>query len=320
MSIAVLGSGAFGTALAIALSANSPVHLWSRDRAQVKMMTNTRINGTRLPDVVLPENIMVTDALVDLKDADVCLIAVPMQKLSRFLKDHKDALIDKTLVLCCKGIELKTGRTPLEIVETLCPENPSALLTGPSFAADIAKGLPTALTLACADPDLGEVLQEKLSNTTLRLYRTTDVVGASLGGAIKNVIAIACGAAIGAGLGESARAALMTRGNAEMQRLAAHMGADPATLFGLSGFGDLVLTCTSTLSRNYRFGLSIGAKSGFDPTTTVEGAATACAIASIAEQAKLDMPITMMVAALVEKRLDVTDAMAALLSRSLKEE
>ena len=320
MSICVLGAGAFGTALAIALSENNFVTLVGRNRAQINDMQNERMNATRLPGVMLPEPLTVTSDMAAAKAADTVLLSVPMQKLRGFLGSHHDALNGKTLVACCKGMELSTGATPLDIVEVLCPESPRALLTGPSFAADIAKGLPTALTLACADTVKAMALQEQLSNSTLRLYRTTDVIGASLGGALKNVIAIASGAAMGAGLGESARAALMTRGNAEMQRLAEYKGADPATLSGLSGFGDLVLTCTSQQSRNYRFGMCIGSGERFDPKITVEGAATAIAVSTFGSKEGLDLPISTMVAALVENRLDVAEAMAALLSRSLKEE
>ena len=195
-----------------------------------------------------------------------------------------------------------------------------AILTGPSFAADIARGLPTALTIACADPAMCIQLQQALTTANLRLYRTGDTIGAELGGALKNVVAIASGAAIGAGLGESARAALMTRGFAEMQRLAAHFHANPETLSGLSGFGDLTLTCTSTQSRNYRLGFALGTGQPFDVSTTVEGAATARAINRLAQDRGLDLPITAAVAGLVENRLDVPSAMKALLTRPLKEE
>ncbi|MEM9575655.1 MAG: NAD(P)H-dependent glycerol-3-phosphate dehydrogenase [Pseudomonadota bacterium] len=320
MSVCVLGAGAFGTALAITLSENGPVTLWARDAAQVRNMASTRRNARHLPEATLPTALTVTSEIAAARAADVVLLCVPMQKLRGFLETHNATLDGLTLVACCKGVELGTSATAPDIIKALCPKGLSALLTGPSFAADIAIGLPTALTLACADPKAAVTLQQQLSTPALRLYRSADVVGASLGGALKNVVAIACGAAIGAGLGESARAALMTRGNAEMQRLAAQMGADPATLAGLSGFGDLVLTCTSDQSRNYRFGLSIGSGEAFDPATTVEGAATAVAVSAYAGQHGLDLPISTMVAALVEKRLDVGDAMTALLSRSLKEE
>ena len=195
-----------------------------------------------------------------------------------------------------------------------------SLLTGPSFATDIAAGLPTALAIACADADAGAQLQSDLTTSTLRLYRTTDMIGAETGGALKNVMAIACGAVIGAGLGDSARAALMTRGFAEMQRFALSKGAEPETLAGLSGFGDLALTCTSGQSRNYRLGLSIGRGETFDPTVTVEGAATARAMNDEAIRLGLDMPITRCVVALLDGKMKITDAMAHLLSRPLKEE
>lgn len=320
MSTAVLGAGAFGTALAISLSRSGPVSLWAREETHVADMRRDRENRLRLPGIPLPGDVLVTSDLGDLRAAEICLVTVPMQQLRGFLAAHRKALQGKVLVACCKGIELGTGLGPMDILADLCPGNPRAMLTGPSFAQDIAKGLPTALTIACADAERGIELQACLSNATLRLYRTTDVIGAALGGALKNVIAIAAGAAIGARLGESARAALMTRGNAEITRFAVQKGARPETLSGLSGFGDLVLTCTSSLSRNYRFGLSIGAGETFDPSITVEGAATARAVADHAKHAGIDMPISTIVAALVEKRLDIDQAMTDLLSRSLKEE
>lgn len=320
MTVGVLGAGAFGTALAITLGQTAPVTLWARDFRQAEKMRHDRENAARLPGFALPPQVTVTSNLDELQKCDVLLLSVPTQKLRAFLRSIDGAFAGKTLVACCKGIELETGLGPLDITREMCPDSEYALLTGPSFAADIARGLPTALTLACANSERAGGLQQQLSNSTLRLYRTNDVIGAQLGGALKNVIAIACGAAMGAGFGESARAALMTRGNAEMQRYAQHKGANPATLSGLSGFGDLVLTCTSKLSRNYQLGLSIGAGETFDPLATVEGAATACAVEQDAQAHNLDMPISSAVAALVEKRLDVADAMTTLLSRSLKEE
>ena len=194
------------------------------------------------------------------------------------------------------------------------------MLTGPSFARDIARGLPTALTLACTEPDVAAQLQAALSTPTLRLYRTTDVIGAELGGALKNAIAIGCGAVMGAGLGDSARAALMTRGFAEMQRIAAVMGADAETLMGLSGLGDLTLTCTSDQSRNYRLGLALGAGTDFDAAITVEGAATARALRKLAADLDVDLPVCMAVADLVDHQVDINGAIDRLLARPLKEE
>jgi glycerol-3-phosphate dehydrogenase (NAD(P)+) len=317
MSIAVLGAGAFGTALAISLAQNGPVTLWARD---VAGMEAARENTARLPGCPFPEALQVTDDMPLATRGDVLLLAVPLQNLRDLLDRHHAMLADKTLVACCKGVELSTGLGPVAVINDVLPGATPAILTGPSFADDIARGLPTALTLACRDNRAGTALQRALTTANLRLYRTTDTVGAELGGALKNVIAIACGAAMGAGFGESARAALMTRGYAEMQRLAAFRGADPNTLAGLSGFGDLTLTCTSAQSRNYRLGLSLGQQTDFDAGTTVEGAATARAVHALAQTQDLDMPITAAVAALLDGRLDAHSALRSLLTRPLKEE
>ncbi|EDQ06374.1 Glycerol-3-phosphate dehydrogenase [NAD(P)+] [Sulfitobacter indolifex] len=317
MSVSVLGAGAFGTALAISLAGKGPVTLWARDAGD---MAERRENAKRLPGCPFPETLSVTDDLEAGTEAEIILLAVPMQKLRSVLEEHKDALHGKHLVACCKGIELSSGVGPVSVITQTIPDATAAILTGPSFAADIARGLPTALTLACADAEAGRYLQAALTTANLRLYRTTDTIGAELGGALKNVVAIASGAAIGAGLGESARAALMTRGYAEMQRLAAHLKSEPTTLAGLSGFGDLTLTCTSEQSRNYRLGQSLGQGTPFDPTTTVEGAATARAVDALARDAGIDMPITRAVAGLLDNQLDVAGAMKSLLTRPLKEE
>jgi len=317
MSVSVLGAGAFGTALAISLARKAPVTLWARDLGD---MAERRENTKRLPRCAFPQKLTVTDDLGTAAQADILLLAVPMQRLREVLEAHAKTFAGKHLVACCKGIELRSGVGPVTVITQTIPDATAAILTGPSFAADIARGLPTALTLACADADAGAYLQEELTTDNLRLYRTTDTIGAELGGALKNVIAIASGAAIGAGLGESARAALMTRGYAEMQRLAAHLKAEPTTLAGLSGFGDLTLTCTSEQSRNYRLGQSLGAGHAFDAGTTVEGAATARAVDALARDAALDMPITRAVAGLLDQKLDVASAMKSLLTRPLKEE
>lgn len=318
MTIAVLGAGAFGTALAISLAQRGPVLLWARDAAQVAEMRESRRNDRRLPGAVLPEALTVTDRIEDAAGCDIVLLGVPMQKMGGFLSENAGLLDGKVLVSCSKGIDLATGRGSVALIEAACPGALAAVLTGPSFAADIARGLPTALTLACRTdaPDL----QARLSTPTLRLYRTTDTIGAELGGALKNVIAIAAGVVIGANLGDSARAALMTRGFAEMNRLAMKLGARPETLMGLSGFGDLVLTCTSLQSRNFRYGIALGSGSAFDPGVTVEGAATARAVTGLARDHGLEMPIAAMIAALCAQKISVADAVTALLSRPLKEE
>ncbi len=320
MKIAVAGAGAFGTALAVTLArAGQPVTLWARDAAAVEAMRRDR-TSPRLPDVTLPIRIEPTSRLADLALADAILLALPAQSTRGFLSEHADLLSGRLLVACAKGIDLTSLTDQTAVIEETVPDATPALLTGPSFAADIARGLPTALTLACRDEATGRALQQALSTPDLRLYRSTDTVGAELGGALKNVIAIACGACIGAGFGDSARAALMTRGFAEMQRLAASLGARPETLMGLSGFGDLVLTCSSELSRNYRYGLALGRGEDWDAGATVEGAATARAVTDLARARNLDLPISTVTAAMVAGDLTPTQALDALLTRPLKEE
>ena len=318
--IGILGAGAFGTALAVALAREgTPVTLWGRDPEVMAQLATTRLSP-HLPGVDLPCGIAVTPDLAQAAQHRTLLLAVPMQSLSDLLGALDAPLDGARLVACCKGIDLATGTGPSKVITRAKPQALPAVLTGPSFAADIARGLPTALTLACADAQAGHDLQHQLSTRSLRLYRTTDVTGAELGGALKNVIAIACGACIGAGLGDSARAALMTRGFAEMTRLAAHFGARPETLAGLSGLGDLALTCTSDLSRNYRFGQALGQGQAFDPRVTVEGAATARAVTRLAAREGLSMPISAVVAALAAGEATVSEALNELLSRPLKEE
>lgn len=319
--IAIIGAGAFGTALAVALArGGAGVSLIARDAGEAAAIEACRENARRLPGATLPDGVRVGADPAAAGSADAILLAVPMQRLSEALVAARPHLGRAPLVAACKGIDLASLKGPTALLADARPDGVHALLTGPSFAADIARGLPTALTLACAEKAAGEALQHLLATPALRLYRSTDVIGAELGGALKNVIAIAAGACIGAGLGDSARAALMTRGYAEMSRLAAALGARPETLAGLSGFGDLVLTCTSEQSRNFRYGLSLGRGEPFDAGITVEGAATSRAAARLAAGRGLDMPITETVAALTEGRLTVRRAMETLLARPLKEE
>ena len=319
--IAVAGSGAFGTALAISMAATGqPVQLWARSAEHADAMQSDRQNTARLPDIRFPASLEVISDLSVLRPKAPVLLAVPMQKLRAMVTEHGASLGHRPLVACCKGVELETGQGPTALLTQIVPSATAAILTGPSFATDIARGLPTALTLACADPVVGKALQHAITTPNLRLYRTTDTIGAELGGALKNVFAIAAGAVMGAGLGESARAALMTRGYTEMQRMALQLGARSETLAGLSGFGDLTLTCTSSQSRNYRFGLALGQAQDFDPSVTVEGAATARAALDRAKAMKIDMPITQAIVALLNRDIDLSVAMDMLLSRPLKEE
>jgi len=314
MSVAVIGAGAFGTALAVSLASKGAVTLWGRDIGWAAARENPR-----LPGVTLPPALHVTDRL-DQIAAETVLLALPAQVLGGFLAQHGARLDRRNLVSCAKGIDLATLTGPSALIAAACPQARVAVLTGPSFAADIARGLPTALTLACADAGAAEALQRQLSTATLRLYRSTDVTGAELGGALKNIIAIAAGAAIGAGYGDSARASIVTRGFAEMLRLATALGARPETLPGLSGLGDLVLTCTSEQSRNFRYGLALGTGRDFAAGTTVEGAATARAVTALAARLGIEMPISNLVAGLAQGSIAMEHALDFLLNRPLKEE
>lgn len=321
--VAILGSGAFGSALAIALSASGrQVTLWGRDAEVMARMADTGRSGPRLPGHVLPDELTPTSTLASACAAPVLLLAVPMQSLGTLLSENAELFAGRALVACCKGIDLKTLEGPTALIARHCPDAIAAVLTGPGFAAEIAAGKPTAMTLATdAEDPAGPDLQDLLSTDTIRLYLGRDPVGAEIGGALKNVIAIACGAAIGTGAGESARAAVMTRGYAEMTRFAVARGADPETLTGLSGIGDLALTAMSEQSRNTRAGLAIGRGEAVDyATTTVEGAATARAVADIARRDGIDMPLTALVCELTEGRMTARDALRAIMARPLKEE
>lgn len=320
MKITVAGSGAFGTALSIALAQDSAVTLLGRDADAMQNVQKTRKHPQRLPGITLPEQVTVSADPDHLRRSDIILLCVPTQKLGGYLKAHGSLLSGKSLVACCKGIELRSLHGTADVIANIVPDAVPAVLTGPSFAADIARGLPTALTLATGNEDDAIRLQPALTRANLRIYRTNDVIGAQLGGALKNVVAIAAGVCIGAGLGDSARAALITRGFAEMQKLARCLGAQAETLMGLSGFGDLILTCGSEQSRNFSFGQSLGRGLGFDASVTVEGAATAQAVTQIARDHNLDLPVACAVDDLIAGRSDVQSALQDLLSRPLREE
>lgn len=311
MSIAVLGAGAFGTALAIALSRDgSDVALWSRDADDAAKMRATRKSGRALPGLDLPDSLTVAKVI---PAADAVLIAVPAQSVRGFLEEHVNRLSGQILISCAKGVERGTGMGPIDVIHSVLPQVRAGCLTGPSFAVDIGRGLPTALVLAMAD-DAAD-LQTLLNRPALRVYRTTDVVGAQLGGALKNIIAIAAGVTIGAGLGDSARAAVIARGFAEMSRYARLKGADAETIQGLSGLGDLVLTCTSEKSRNFVAGEQLGRGLQIDASITVEGVATAQAVAAEALSEGIDMPLTNAIAAVIDGKLDIATAIETLLAR-----
>ncbi|MFN2307604.1 MAG: NAD(P)H-dependent glycerol-3-phosphate dehydrogenase [Paracoccaceae bacterium] len=318
--IGIVGAGAFGTALGVTLARDgNTVTLWDHN-VERAARANAERTSHAIANLRLPDALRVTSDIDHLVDADVILLCTPAQTLRQVLQDHAVLRMARYLVACCKGIDAESLTGPVGTIAGAAPDATPAILTGPSFATDIAKGLPTALTLACADETAGEYLQQRLHSATVRLYRTTDVTGAELGGALKNVIAIGAGVCIGAGLGDSARAALMTRGFAELSRFAQSQGAEVATLSGLSGFGDLVLTCTSPQSRNYRFGEALGRGDTFNGDTTVEGVKTAQAIARLAQNRGIDMPVCANIAALCSGDIDTEKALQTLLARPLKEE
>jgi glycerol-3-phosphate dehydrogenase (NAD(P)+) len=260
-NIAVLGAGAWGTALAVTMrKAGHETALWARDPALAREITHTHTNNRYLPGIDLDARLAALDDMAAALDgADCVLAAVPAQSLRGVLGTAGGALRpDIPVVLCAKGIERETGKLMSEVAREILPGNPLAALSGPSFAADLARGLPTAVTIAAHDEPLAAELAAKLSAPNLRCYSSGDLVGVEIGGALKNVLAIGAGATSGAGLGASAMAALITRGFVELRRIGAAFGAEPETLMGLSGLGDLMLTCGSGQSRNFAYGVALG--------------------------------------------------------------
>ncbi|PCD01855.1 glycerol-3-phosphate dehydrogenase [Sphingomonas spermidinifaciens] len=323
MRIGVIGAGAWGTALAqVAASGGEDVTLWAREPEVVASINEAHVNALFLPKAKLSPAIRATGDLADLAEADALLVVVPAQHVGAVLCEIDVA--GRPLVLCAKGIEAGTRRLVSEIAADVRPDAPLAVLSGPTFAHEVAAGLPTAVTLACADPGLRNALAERLAGPSLRPYASDDVIGAEIGGAVKNVLAIACGVVDGAGLGQNARAAVIARGFAEMTRYGIARGARAETLSGLSGLGDLVLTCSSTSSRNFSLGVGIGegrpaASMLADRRTVAEGAFTAPVLREDARARGVDMPVTEAVCALLEGA-DVDAITQALLARPLRPE
>jgi glycerol-3-phosphate dehydrogenase (NAD(P)+) len=320
--IAVLGGGAWGTALATTLRrADHEVRLWARDAAQAKAIS-AGSNPRYLPGITLPEGIAATtDMSAALRDADCVLLAVPAQSLRSALTGAAGILPSGVpLVLCAKGIERETGLLLSTVTNECAPGHPIAALSGPSFATDVARGLPTAVVVAAEDPGLAAELAQRFSFGTFRCYSTDDLTGVEIGGALKNVFAIAAGAVTGAGLGASAQAAMVTRGFVELRRIGAAFGANPETLMGLSGLGDLMLTCSTTQSRNFAYGLAIGRGEPLDGLPLAEGVPTAAIAARVAAERGVDAPIITAVAQILERAVTIHEAVAALMARPLKSE
>ncbi len=325
--IGVIGAGAWGTALAqVAARAGVRVTLYAREPEVVADVTAFRINRLFLPDVVLEPAIAVTSRLEVLIEADLVLAVTPAQYLRGALKAWSTvAGTDTPVVLCSKGIEQGTLKLMTEVALDVSPGRLLAVLSGPSFAADVSRGLPTAVTLACPDTHLGEAIARTIATPTFRPYLVDDMIGAEAGGAVKNVLAIACGIVEGKGLGRSAHAALITRGFAEMTRMGVALGARAETLAGLCGLGDLVLTCSSAQSRNMSVGLALGRGDTLQQAlngklSVAEGVASAPAVRALAQRLGVDMPICQTTAALLAGEVGVDDAISNLLSRPLRRE
>jgi glycerol-3-phosphate dehydrogenase (NAD(P)+) len=319
--IGVAGAGAWGLALANAVArAGRSVVLWGRDPARMARLAERRADDERLPGVRLEDAVWVTGDAGALSAADAVLLAVPAQAMRVCAGVIGSSLAaGAPAVSCAKGLERGTLLPMTQVLAASLGGRPVAALSGPSFAADVAHGLPTAVTLAAADAGLAEALAAALASPPFRLYHTADVAGVEIGGAAKNVLAIAAGIAAGHGLGASAGAALIARGFAELRRLGAALGARSETLMGLSGLGDLVLTATAPQSRNFALGHAVGAGRP-RPGRLAEGAFTAEALVALAARHEVDMPIAVAVTAVLGGALSVPEAMAALLARPLKAE
>lgn len=326
MKIAVLGAGAWGSALAVHFSARHDVTLWTRNELQATTMASERKNANYLPGITLPPSLHISSNLTaTIADAEVLLVAVPSSGLRDLLTHVAETVKNLPLIWVSKGFEKGTGKLPHEIVSEILPTLPSGVLSGPSFAIEVAKGMPTAVTLASHHPMITGDIAHRLHGGTLRIYTSEDIVGIELGGAIKNVIAIAAGISDGLGFGHNARAALITRSLAEITRLGMALGGHMETFMGLSGMGDLILTCTGDLSRNRQVGLRLAKGEKLDDIIAslghvAEGVTTAPEVLRLAERHGVDMPITSAVNRILYENEPPRQAVEELLHRNQKAE
>jgi glycerol-3-phosphate dehydrogenase (NAD(P)+) len=328
MKIAILGAGAWGTALGISLSSRHGISLWARDAAQAEAIRLARRNERYLPEVVLPESVSVSaDLEASLEGADLVVLAATVAGLRPLSATLKDRGSSAPFIWLCKGFEEGTGYLPHEVVkEAFGGALPKCgALSGPSFALEVAQGLPCALTLASVDAQFASATAAKLHGGRLRIYYTSDLQGVEIGGAVKNVLAIAVGISDGMGLGQNARAALVTRGLTEIQRLGVALGANPDTIMGLTGAGDLILTATGTLSRNRKVGLELAQGRSLDAILAslghvAEGVRSAREVLKLAKQQSIDMPITRAVNAVLAGEVSPRAAVELLLSRDPRSE
>ncbi len=327
MKLAVLGAGAWGTAISISLAPRHAVTLWARDPSQAREIAATRVNRRYLPEFEIPASVGVTaDLRAALDQSELLLIATPTGGLRAALKQLAAAGNVPPLIWLCKGFETESARLPHQIAaDELPPRLARGVLSGPSFAHEVARGLPTALTLASGDAAFAQRVARELHHDRLRIYSSDDNVGIEIAGALKNVIAIASGISDGLGLGYNARAALITRGLAEITRMGLQLGGRMETFMGLAGIGDLVLTCTGDLSRNRRVGLELARGAALERALhdlghVAEGVYTARAVSILARELKVDMPITRAVCRVMDERIPALDAVQELLQRDPKPE
>ena len=328
LNIGVLAAGAWGTALAANWAQRHNVRIWAREPEVVASINRDHINHQFLPNIALPSELKATGELADLSSSDVLILATPVAALRATLQALKPLYGTRPvppLVWVCKGFEPKTGLLPHQVVREELGDVAAAALSGPSFAQEVARHMPTAVTLGSRDLALAEQLADWLHTPNLRLYASGDVVGVEVGGAVKNVLAIATGICDGLSLGHNARAALMTRGIAEIGRLCERLGGHRETLMGLSGLGDLILTCTGDLSRNRQVGLALGQGKTLEETLAAlghvaEGVGTAREVARLSNELQVDMPIARAVAAVIAGELKAQDAVAQLMSRAQRAE
>ena len=327
MRIAVLGAGAWGTALAINLSARHEVTLWTVDSNHLSELTSHRVNLSFFPDFPLPENIHLTDAIYEALDAaDLALVVVPIAGFRETLQSIAKASVNMPVIWGCKGFESETAKLPHQVVaEAYSGRMPYGVISGPSFAQEVAQGLPTALTLASEDDHFSREMANQLHSTNLRIYTSQDVVGVETGGAIKNVITIAAGISDGMGFGHNARAALITRGLMEITRLGLVLGGKMETFMGLAGVGDLLLTCTGDLSRNRRVGLLLAEGRSLSDILSelghvAEGVYTAQAVLDLSKKLDVDMPITEAICSILHDGISARIAVEKLLNREPKAE
>ncbi len=326
-TVGVVGAGAWGTALAIAARrAGHEVRIWARDSAVAAAINERHENPAYLPGVVIDPDITATNDLAGLGRTDVVLLVTPAQHLREVVRGFAaQAARSVPMVICSKGVEQGTGALMTEVLRDILPEAPTAVLSGPTFAIEVARDLPAAATLASTDLDLARRLAPAIGSRTFRIYHTADTVGVQIGGAVKNVIAIAAGVVEGRALGDNARAALVTRGLAEIGRLAAALGGEPRTLMGLAGLGDLMLTCSARQSRNFSLGIALGQGRSLteimaERHSVAEGVHTARSVVTLAARLGVEMPISAAVDAVLHSNADIGDAIGALLGRPFKAE